>query len=228
MHKLKNNSRKYMSLSLIVVFMMFGGCVPPNAIQLGDITRKEIKTLSDLAPDEIAVVGEIEIIPKLKPGEQRIDFSGMDAETKDMYQDRVWVCFSATPRIPVSCTDPINPKIGQVFTFAVKKNRNFIAGAGVTLVFAHEYAGMVRYTDGSSHGAFEENKQEISLPISFKLNIKPNAKAIYVGKIRYYRDEFNSAVKYKVIDNYKSASKQFHKKFGRGVVLQKALARRVK
>ena len=55
-----------------------------------------------------------------------------------------------------------------------------------------------------------------------------NAKAVYIGTVRYTRDDFWNITKVQVIDEYKSAKTEFEKRFGKAVRLEKALLRREK
>jgi hypothetical protein len=61
------------------------------------------------------------------------------------------------------------------------------------------------------------------LPAGFKFNIKPGDKAVYIGKLTYERDDFNSITKVRLDDNYKAAAREFHKKFGSSYKLSKSL-----
>ena len=72
------------------------------------------------------------------------------------------------------------------------------------------------------------NTGEILLPTGFKVNIKPSDKAVYIGDIKYTRDDFNSITKVRLKNNYRKALKQFRKKFGKKVKLRKSLVTIIK
>lgn len=64
---------------------------------------------------------------------------------------------------------------------------------------------------------------ETWFPAGFEIQPKPGAKAIYVGKVTYVRDEFWTIVDVKFEDEFKAAQKEFAKKYGTEVKLEKAL-----
>jgi hypothetical protein len=60
-------------------------------------------------------------------------------------------------------------------------------------------------------------------PGGFKVSPKPGDKAIYIGTIRYERDEFSNIKKVTVVDDYESTRTEFNKKFGNQDQLKKSL-----
>ena len=70
--------------------------------------------------------------------------------------------------------------------------------------------------------------EKIILPTGFKINIKSSDKAVYIGKIRYIRDDFNSITRVELKDNYKKARRLFRKKFGKKYKLRKSLIKKIK
>jgi hypothetical protein len=58
----------------------------------------------------------------------------------------------------------------------------------------------------------------------FRVDIRPGDRAVYIGTIQYYRDEFFSTEKVVVKDDYAAANAEFQRRFGRGVTLRRALA----
>jgi len=70
--------------------------------------------------------------------------------------------------------------------------------------------------------------EEIILPAGFKINIKAKYKAVYTGKIRYIRDDFNSITRVEFKDDYKKSLKEFRKKFGKKYKLRKSLISKIK
>jgi len=51
-------------------------------------------------------------------------------------------------------------------------------------------------------------------------------KAVYIGTVRYTRDEFFEIKKVAIVDDYERANSEFRKKFGTKIALRKALLRR--
>ncbi len=64
------------------------------------------------------------------------------------------------------------------------------------------------------------------LPGGMSFTSPANAKAIYIGTVRYTCDDFLSVTKIQVIDEYKEAKAEFEKELGKSVRLHKVLLRR--
>jgi hypothetical protein len=64
-------------------------------------------------------------------------------------------------------------------------------------------------------------------PGGLKVALKPGDRAVYIGTLRYHRDEFFEITKVSIVDEYGAAQAEFRKKFG-GVPLRKALMTPVK
>ena len=58
----------------------------------------------------------------------------------------------------------------------------------------------------------------------FGVDIQPNDQAVYIGTLRYHRDEFFTTKKVEVLDRFAQANTAFTEKFGRDVTLRKSLA----
>lgn len=62
------------------------------------------------------------------------------------------------------------------------------------------------------------------LPGGLKVDVKPGDKAVYMGTIRYHRNEFMDITKVEIKDHFGAESAAFKKKFGDSMVLRKRLA----
>jgi hypothetical protein len=60
-------------------------------------------------------------------------------------------------------------------------------------------------------------------PGGLKADIRPGDKAVYIGTIRYHRDEFFEVTRTEVIDEYRRVSVEFRNQFGDTHALRKAL-----
>jgi hypothetical protein len=70
------------------------------------------------------------------------------------------------------------------------------------------------------------NMDKAWLPGFMSFSPPAQAKAVYIGTVRYTRDDFWNITKVQVIDEYKSARAEFAKRFGKSIRLDKALLRR--
>lgn len=65
------------------------------------------------------------------------------------------------------------------------------------------------------------------LPAGWVVNQQSNAKAIYIGTIKYTRDEFFRITKVEVIDEFDTVSKEFYEKYGTTIQLAKSLLKSI-
>lgn len=202
-------SNKYSSFItypvLLAVAILSQGC------SIGGKFLPEAGSLNSLKKDEVVIVGTIEIKPKLDKEEQELDPKGvwdvMDYGGKN--KNRSMITFNSKP-VSSGYKFVINPVLGKVFFFKVPRNLKYIVDGQILTVF-------------SRFGS-----EKIILPTGFKINIKPTDKAVYIGKIRYIRDDFNSITRVQLKDEYRKASRVFRKKFGKKYKLRKSLIKKLK
>lgn len=60
-------------------------------------------------------------------------------------------------------------------------------------------------------------------PGGLRVDIEPGDRAVYVGTVRYYRNEFMETQRVEVVDAYADEAKEFARRFGGDVRLQKRL-----
>ena len=72
------------------------------------------------------------------------------------------------------------------------------------------------------------SQQKAVFPGGFQVAIKPGDRAVYIGTLRYQRDEFWEIQRITVLDEYAKANAEYQAKFGAGQPLRKALMARVK
>ncbi len=53
--------------------------------------------------------------------------------------------------------------------------------------------------------------EKMVIPAGYKIDIRPDDRAVYIGTIRYHRDEFFSVDKVEVINDYKKEAAAFRK-----------------
>ncbi len=67
-------------------------------------------------------------------------------------------------------------------------------------------------------------QSKVYFPGGLKVSIQSGDKAVYIGTIRYHRDEFFNITKTRIVDDYGRANAEFKKQFGTKVALRKSLA----
>lgn len=172
---------------------------------------EETISLSKVAGNDVVLVGTIELIPKLAKNEQEISTKGVvdlyGYFEKNRNSAIIMLNNKADSESSISL---IHPKLGKTFFFTVPKNMKYMVDGYVAVDL---YAGGI--------------DSKVVLPVGFKIDIKPGDKAVYIGKLIYKRDDFNSVTSVKLVDDYTQALKQFKKKFGSKVKLRKSLLKKI-
>ncbi|MDH5471978.1 MAG: hypothetical protein OEY87_07800 [Gammaproteobacteria bacterium] len=178
---------------------------------MGGQLLKEADSFKNVTKDEIVIVGTIELTPKLQKDEQQLNPSGVIDlfGYGDMNKNRAMIQFNNQPK-ESDYKVVINPELDKPFFFKVSRDMKYLVEGSVLIEF-------------SRYG----NTGKIWLPTWFKVDIRPDDKAIYIGKIKYTRDDFNSITNIELIDDFKNANALFRKKFGKGIKLRKSLVKKI-
>lgn len=175
------------------------GCAPAP--------RAPLTSLGALGGDETVIVGRIELVPPLREGEQKI--RGMVVGD---FKNRIYLMLDEKlrplpdePRV-ADYAGRIEAPIGSTF-FVRSKSAPFYVLGGVLFL---EVGG--------------SGMQRVYFPGGLHVALKPGDRAVYVGTLRYHRDEFFEIKRVTVVDEYSKANAEFGSKFGGSqVVLRKAL-----
>lgn len=104
-----------------------------------------------------------------------------------------------------------------------KYQRNYIAAPlGKTFYVTFEskpfyyLRGVIVMGGGVLLKPIESDSGDIVLPAGVKIDVHPGDKAVYIGTIRYERDDFFSITKVSIRDDYEHENAAFIKKFGKG------------
>ena len=173
--------------------------------------RAPLTSLDALGRDELVVVGKVELVPPLRKGEQKIrgmvvgNFENrlylmMDEKLRPLPED---------PRV-ADYAGRIEALIGSTFFVRSKAVPSYVLGGVLFL----EIGG--------------NSQQKVYFPGGFQVAAKPGDRAVYIGTLRYHRDEFFEITRVTVADDYREASAEFEAKFGKAQPLRKALLTRVK
>jgi hypothetical protein len=180
-----------------------GACVGP--------AREPVSSLSGLNGGETVVVGRIELVPPLRKNEQKLKGLGTgNFENKIiLIADEQNRALTDEPGM-ADYAGRIEAKFGQTFFVRSDSKPFYILG------------GMM-YLD---LGGKEMNRAYF--PGGLKVSIKPGDRAVYVGTVRYHRNEFFEITKAVIVDDYDRANAEFKKKFGANYPLRKTLLTTVK
>lgn len=182
-----------------------------QACTVGGKVLKEADSAQTVAGKDIILVGTVELKPALREGEQVMDspkgvwdLFGVIASQKD----RAMLQVNNKPD-DGGYKYVINPELGKRFFFTVPRDKFYIVDGTIFMEMRRTGTETMR------------------LPTGFKFDIKPGDKAVYIGKITFIRDDFNSITEVRLSDNYTSAAKEFRKKFGSGYTLSKSLISKI-
>lgn len=171
----------------------------------------------DIAPGETIVVGKIVISPPVDETEQTLKTVNatnggiMINPSAEEYKNKI-----------VLLTDN---KLRRIEDPGISDYRGRIEAP----------LGQTFYARAQNSGPLYVNRSEIMmslnrsgmekavLPSGYKINIRPGDKAVYIGTIKYHRDEFFEVHKIEIIDDYEKESAAFRKKFGKKIALRKAI-----
>jgi hypothetical protein len=179
--------------------LLLGGCVS---------TLPEVKSLSDLNANEILLVGKVELIPRLETVEQQ-NLHGIGS---GKLKNRIALGFAAQ-----------KPKYKDKYTGTTYKQMDGYVSAepGTTFFVRYPkgkpvyYLGGEIYLEVGSGGA-----AGIKIPGGLKYVPGKKARALYLGTIRYYRDDYNAITKVRLINQVSAAKRDMQKKFGRRIPIQ--------
>lgn len=181
---------------LVLALALITGCVPP--------ALRSVQAPKDVPPGRVVVVGKVELWPPLRAPKGA---QGPFAAAED---DFVLLLLDEKPG-PVDSEPPLSEYRGRIE-----------ARLGDTF-FVSRRADPFHIRAGFLVAGSQDGPRKLHLPGGLKVTIKPGDQAVYVGTLRFVRDEAFTVKKAVVADEYDQAASDFHKKFG-GLTLRRALA----
>lgn len=185
-------------LAAACLIVALGACAGP--------ARQPLASLSELGGGETVVVGRIELAPPLRKDEQRIKGIGSGG-----YENKIFLITDENYRVlkkepgQADFSGRIEAILGQNF-FVRSSGKPFYILTGVLFL---DIGGSVM--------------NKAYFPGGFKVSIQPGDKAVYIGTVRYHRNEFFEVTKVAIDDDYERVNAEFRKKFGTKQSLRKAL-----
>jgi hypothetical protein len=182
---------------VLLAALALAGCVPAQ--------RAPVYSTENVGTGETIIVGRVELVPPLRKGEQRLNAMGTGS-----YENRMFLLTGERERVlPVNpaisdYADRIEATLGSNF-FVRSRNLPFYILGGVVFL---------EMGSGTSRAHF---------PGGLRVEVEPGDRAVYIGTLRYHRDEFFEITRVTVVDEYGTADAEFRKKFGNGTLLRKTL-----
>jgi len=192
------NFRRF--LAVVGIGFLLGGCVP---------ALEEVKSAKDLQPNEVLLVGKVELVPKLEKVEQQ-NLKGIGT---GKFRDRFGLIFAAQK--------PTYKKGSQSGTTYKQMDNYALVEPGKTFFVRYPRGKPVYYLGGviylSSDGG---SLDALKLPGGIKYLPRKNTRAIYLGTIRYFRDDYNAITKVQLIDQLVQAKRDLRKETGSNIPIQ--------
>ncbi|MDH5649025.1 MAG: hypothetical protein OEY67_05150 [Gammaproteobacteria bacterium] len=185
--------------TMVTVFLL-AGCVGG---------KPHLENINELMPDEVILVGRIELVPPLEKVEQELNTIG-----SGRFQGKVHMLVSEQQfdldKLPMSAgSHTLFVNFDQDFYIRQPRVKNLHYSGSVVLMESTQRFGGV-------------DAAQMKLPGGLSYTIPANQKAVYIGTVRYYRDDYNAITKIRFVDDYKTANKSFIKKFGKKYKLVRA------
>jgi hypothetical protein len=191
-------------------------------------TRKMLKSSSELGSGQAVLIGKFELHPPLEKGEQDIAgglgndslfnmfFLINDAKAKKINFERAETDFPNAPE----WKDRLDAKFGEVFYAGVRAEPLYLYAGGIvaklyyvtrttTTYMSNGMGGMTPMTSTTSVPVYKFT----FMPLSKLVNISPADKAVYIGTVHIYRNEFKKITKVLVKDEWKALAADFQAKF---------------
>lgn len=183
----------------MVRYLFVSCCLILSACQYG---VRSVDSAADILPGDLILVGKVILDPPLAAGEQEL--GAMEKSQANLIN-----IFTSQEQVMI---DPSNIRYGDMRTV-------------VKAPIGGEFFAIAPYREANITGAmiYLNMNDSIYFPGGWRYVASEQDQAIYIGTIKYRRNEFYEIVGVKVIDEYAQANREFAGKFGSGIKLRKAL-----
>ena len=165
-------------------------------------TRRHVSSLEQVEKNHIILVGKFSLVPKLGPNEQKLHFSQASDTNKIWFLTdtrlRYISLYDVTEDDYARC---IRSKLDDSFYVSVPKESFYLISGYITMSTTYP----------------------ATLNANMKIDIRPDDAAVYIGTIKFYRDEYFCIKKMEVLDELSSIREDFQKKFGSGIKIRRVV-----
>lgn len=172
---------------------------------------KTLGSTKALGDDEVVLVGRVELVPPLEDFEQNLKTIGSKRyKNSAMFVIGERAIDIQSPRLrDGKLADGV--ALGQYFYLLRKRHDALI------------YSGSVILTESAMVGHGRRagvSMERLILPGGLKYAIGPADKAVYIGTLRYHRDDYNAITKVDLLNEFGKANKAFIDRYGNGLKLR--------
>lgn len=176
---------------------------------------EDVTTTREVDSDAVLVVGKIEVRPPIRAEEQKYQ-AGWDLfNTKRHFLGRAILFTADTPQYRERTGNALNPPLEETYFVKLPRSHRYIVKGSVSMELVSRGA--------SARSGFDQT--ELLFPVPIEVDVRPGDKAVYVGTLRLYRDEFHEVTKAELRDDYAEAMTEFRKRFAGEPLPRKALLR---
>ena len=169
--------------------------------------RELVTNAGQISPNQVVIIGKVILTPPLEKDEQKYQAVGTEG-----FRNKMLLITGDQMRevsTPLSIGD-LGGRIEAPF------EKTFFAKSDAKPFYVLLGDIVTRTGSSSEMGG-------MAFPAGFKVDIQPGDRAIYIGTIHYYRDEFSRVTKVEVVDQYDEALSLYQKNFGGTGELKKEL-----
>lgn len=174
-------------------------CTLPSAMQ----KASNLNT----SPSDVIIVGKIELDPPIDTKYEQTTHAMVIGD--DAILNKIVMSTGTDPK-PVNTSitmsewqNAIEAEQGKTFFLKSGRQRTYLKGAMITLDVV--------------------NQDRIWLPGDIHFDVPDNAHAVYIGTLRYTRNDFNDITKMEVLDEYRNALIEFKQQFGSDATMTRSL-----
>lgn len=181
-------SRLATSLLLLATVLAASGCSIPVQVPPAD-------KLTDAQHGSVIIVGRVELDPPLDDKDQILESIGSGRQRKKLY-------INITPKL---VKEDDAPMIGP----------EFIEETMGEFFFVKRVPKATYVQDMMIYTSITGNRWEyVKLPGGLRVDLRDDDRAVYIGTLRFTRNEYFDITKAQIIDDYAGANAAFKKKFG--------------
>ena len=186
--------------AIVGIGMLLGGCVP---------ALEEVKSAKDLQPNEVLLVGKVELVPRLEKSEQQ-NLKGIGT---GKFKDHFGLIFAAQK--------PTYKKGSESGTTYKQMDNYALVEPGKTFFVRYPKGKPVYYLGGVIYLSSDGGSLDyLKLPGGISYAPGKSARAIYLGTIRYYRDDYNAITKVGLVNQFNEAVRDLRKETGGNIPVQ--------
>jgi hypothetical protein len=201
---------RWTALGAAGVFLLFAACSQTQVLE-------KMKEGEAIPPGEVVLVGKIFINPPLGPSDQDVDPPSLVPEKyKEYYEPGGMSLGIASQYVDYSEDDDAATISRMEYTALGKFGQMF----AVHHPLKSTYLVYLSYLQTNRRNRIVY----VHLPASFRIPVSPGDRAVYIGTLRYERNEYGDITSISVVDNLAHERAEIEKKVGKRTPIAKRLA----